>query len=175
MKNKKTKYLCAFLAALLVLCLPLGVFAVKNGLFPSSFSGGYDSVKTDRVDISLDKTEFTLTKTSEGPQTFLLSAVLTVRKGEPDIFARLNSVDVSGINCNYVLFTAAEDNGDERTPEGLVLRTDKPLRWTVEISLDAAAKTTILPELTVDFDSGLTEETADGHLLSIPLEITIIE
>ncbi len=173
MKKRKTKYIGLLLAVVIAISVPLGVYAVKNGIAPTSSSGGYFSAVADRMDFSLDKTEFTFTKTADGVQTFLLTTTLTLKKGEPDIYAFIDSVDIAGMNCNYVLFTPDTENGDESTPEDLVIRTDRELRWNVEISVDIAAKTQISPELTIDFASGLTEDTADEHRMSIPLKITV--
>lgn len=173
MKKRKTKYIALFLIVVLAVGIPTGVYAVKNGTSPTSSAGGYFSAIVDRVDITLSKTDFSFTKTQDGTQTFLLTAELTIKKGEPDIYACIHSVDVNGAKCNYVLFTPGAENGSEAAPNELILRSAEKRTWNVEISVDIAAKTTITPELTIDFSSGLTQETADEHLTSIPLNITV--
>lgn len=173
LKQTKHRTLRILITVFLLLCIPLGVFAVKNGLLPTSATGGYYSVTENRMDFSLDKTDFVLTKTESGSQTYLLSATLSLRKCEPDLYACIDNIELTGTNYNYMVFTAAASNGSELTPEALILRDDGEMTWTLEISLDAAAKTQFTPELTIEYTSGLTYDTADSHLLSIPLNITV--
>lgn len=154
-----------------MLCVPLAAFAVKNGLEPYSKSGGYYSKTVNRMDFAFENTDFSLKKTTEGAETFILTSVLTVRKCESDLFARINTVELDGIDCNYIVFTAAEENGEAVRPENLTLRNDSTLKWTLEISVNINGAATLAPELVIDFASGLTLDTADEHQLRIPLKI----
>ncbi len=173
MKVPKNKYFRIVLTVLLLACVPLCVFAVKNGITPTVSSGGFYSKTVNRMDFSLDKTEFTLKKNADGKETFIVTAELSVNKCEPDFFAYIKDVNINGISCNYVSFTAGENNGENVKPENIYLRDTSPLTWTVEISFDAAAKQTLTPELQIGYTAGLTKDTADEHLLSIPLTVTI--
>ena len=174
MKIRKIKYIRVFLAVLLALCIPLGVYAVKNGTAPEKTSGGYYSKTVNRVDFSLDATEFTCKKTVEGTETFAVSAKLTVRKCAPDLFAVIKKTDIAGLTCQYVLFSADSTPENDYVPENLVLRNDSPLSWTVEMVFETSDKLSLSPELQIEYTSGLTQDTADEYLLSIPLKIDII-
>ena len=161
------------ITVLLMICIPVTVFAVKNGIFPSASSGGYFSATVNRMDISLDKTDFELKKTNDGSETFIVTAELSIKKCEPDFFAHVKSVSLNGLTSNYILFTADSENGGDILPEDLYIRDTSPLKWKIEISFNAAAELKLTPELIIEYSSGLTKDTADEYQLSIPLTFTV--
>lgn len=174
LKPKNKKILIAFISLFLAFTIPVGVIAVKNGSAPKSSSGGYYSTIVNRVDFSVSATDFVLEKAGEGTETFLLNAQIGIRKCEPDFFVKIKSIEITGMKVNYTVFTALEGDGENYFPENLILRDSETHTWNTEISFDALYPNETQAQLIIEYESGITADTADAHRLTVPISISVV-
>ena len=161
-----------FAAALILIAAAVTtVIAVTH---PAGSSGRYDRDIIDRVRFTVQDTDFTLAKTTDGPETFELSFRLTAQKTEADFYAVLHSVEIEGLTYDSMIFQTA--SGDVYLPEEMPLPAEGgrpvPVEWTVRLVFTAQTADSADFDLVLSYTSGVTQETADGHVLKVPMHIT---
>ena len=171
-KSKKVIGILAFVLA--VILIPLGASAIKNAVSPASYGGGYVQKTVDRINLTVDKTTFVFKKSTEN--IYNVSFTLTAEKTEADFYAVLNSFSVSGLNADGIFLTA-NDGATEYVINDTVLpasngKTEK-LTWNVQIPCKMTAAGTLNGTVKIEYTSGITKETADSHLLEIPVTVTV--
>lgn len=176
---KKQKLIIALCAALLA-AIPLGVLAVRTLLRPASATDGYYSDVVNRVSFAAENTSFVFRKTAAGAETMQAELTLTLKKCEPDFYAVLRDLRISGMayeNAEFICETAGMDG--EALPGDVFLPVRDgaaaPLVYRVLLTFTADGAQTFTPTLDVEYTSGLTAESADERLLRIPLTIRVEE
>ena len=175
---KKKKLGAVFGALFLLISVPLTVFAVKSALKPFQSAGGYYHTVTDRVDFSVDYTQFTIKKTEGGAERCRIDFTLTAKKTEADFYAVLDHLDLTELDFVSASFLCTTAGMESAVPEALPLPVKNgesaPLSWNVSVTADFSAKGVYTAKLLIEYTAGLTKEPADSRLLEIPLTVTII-
>ena len=115
---KSKKIVIAVLAAVL---LGTAVFAAAVGFRqPETKSGVYYRKLVDRMDITVENTAFALSWEENGDNAFELPLTLTLRKTEPDFYAKLLGVSVEGLSLDALEIADATGNG-ALTRDGVLL------------------------------------------------------
>ncbi|MBQ7688709.1 MAG: hypothetical protein IJT27_05790 [Clostridia bacterium] len=173
----RKKRLAILFSALLAVAIPAGVYAAKTLIKPTAVAGGYYSDIVNRVEISADNTAFTFRKTEAGTQTFQAAVTLSLKKCEADFFARLDDLNVSGMDYDTLIFLCKTPGLENAVPQDLYLPAENeesiPLTYEILLTFSSDAAGKYDPVLEIEFTSGLTEATADERLLQIPLTITV--
>ena len=173
---KRKRILILLLAAALV-TLPLGVLAAGSLLTPKKTAGGYRREIVDRIEATADATEFTFKAEEEGGQAFQAALTLTLKKTEADFYVLLDDLYLEGFDADSVEFLCETPGFADAAPGGLALpvQNNAPaeLRYRVLITFRAEPPAEYAPALCVEFTSGMSEQTADAHLLRIPLKIEV--
>ena len=173
------KRLRALLGALfMLLSVPLTVFAIRTAAEPSEQKGGFYHTLVDRVEISVDSTEFTLKKSVPDAETFAVPFTLTLQKCEADFYATLDELEITGLDYAQAEFLCATPELETARPAGLALPVKNgesvPLTWNVTVNIDLAEKGEYAAAIRIEYTAGLTKETADSHLQEIPLTIHVV-
>ena len=101
MKKNSVKIL---ICIIILISLPLSVFAVQKAIKPTSQKGEYDQKLIDRVNLSVENTDFVVTKTADGEETFYITFTFSAQKTEADFYAKINSFSISGIEFENIIF-----------------------------------------------------------------------
>ena len=172
MKKKKSLVILAFVLA--VILIPVGAFAVKNAVQPSATVGGFVQKTVDRLNLTVDKTEFVFKRSADN--TYNISFTFSAEKTEADFYGVINSLSIDKISGEYILFTAA-DGSPQYVINDTVLPASggktQPLSWTVEVPCSIQGTGTVNGSIRIEYTSGVTQQAADSHLLEIPLTVTI--
>ena len=176
MKTQRCRIL--FAALFLIICTPLTVFAIRAAAGPSDRNGGYYHTLVDRLDITVDYTQFTLKKSGKDAQTFEIPFTLTVKKCEPDFYAVLDDVEIEGLAYASADFICTTQTPDTAAPFDLPLPVSGneplPLIWNVTLRANFTEKGDYEAALRISYTTGLTQETADARLTTIPLLIHVV-
>ncbi len=174
MKKTGLKFLICFL---LTVSLPLSVFALNKAIKPDSQKGEYEQKLLDRVNLSVENTDFVVTKSADGEETFFISFTFSAQKTEADFYAEINSFSINDIEFESIIFTADEQNGKSVNPDGLVLgaKNGKPIqyKWTAEMTFKVTEKGVYNPILEIDYTSGTNKENSEDRYFAVPLTITV--
>lgn len=174
MNKTKKKITAIAVFVLAVVLIPIAVFAVKNAVSPISSGGGFVQKTIDRINISVDKTDFVFNKDGNG--AYRIAFTLTAEKTEADFFAKLDSFEVDGQSFGAAIVSPV-GNSSEFIIDGAVLPASngkaEQLSWKIEVPFTADSAGTYTGEIKLSFTSGITEDTADSHLLTIPLTVEI--
>ena len=174
MKKTSVKIL---ICILLILSLSLSVYAVQKAIKPTSQKGEYEQKLLDRVNLSIENTDFVVTKTANGEETFYITFTFSAQKTEADFYAEINSFKISGIEFESIIFTADEQNSTSINPDGLVLgaKNGKPIqyKWTAQMTFSITEKGTYTPLLEIDYTSGTSKENSEDRYFSVPLTIKV--
>ncbi|MBQ6022118.1 MAG: hypothetical protein IJL25_04230 [Clostridia bacterium] len=170
--TKTNKIVIAITAELLIAVFCAVAAAVHK---PAETDGSFVQEITDRVRFTVSPTAFTFAPPEEDePLEFRFT--LTAEKNEADFYAVIHSVTLTGANYESVRFQT-ESGADNAVPHQLVLPAEngkaQEVRWEVTVRLPADAAGTNAFELAIDYTAGITQETADEHILTVPLKVTI--
>lgn len=173
----KHKILTFLTVCVLLLGITVGAFAIAGGKKPTSQSGGFYNPVADRMEISVENTDFVLKKASSSSERYTVSLNLSVKKTQSDFYAMLNSFTLSGLAYENIVFTALNDDTKGKTTDSLVLpvKNGEPvlLKWQVDITFSVVNKGVYKPTITLDYTSGMTPSSAQQKLTEIPLSITV--
>ena len=166
----KRKALILIMAAVLLIAAVFTAIAVTR---PSAGEGQYHRDIIDRVVFSVDPTHFSFVKTEQGDGTCELEFTLTAKKTEADFYAVLHTAELEGLDYESMIFQTAA--GDAYAPQDLMLPAENgkavPVTWTVRVRLASAAALNTDFSLVLRYTSGMTQETAEEHVLRIPMQI----
>ena len=175
---KNNKLISAFSILFLLVSIPLTVFAIRASQKPVESTGGYYHTLVDRVDVSADHTEFTFQKPDSPGDPCEITFLLTVKKCEADLFARLDSIGINGISYQNAAFFCETQGLENTVPERLLLPVSNgeciPLTWRVSVTASFPSKGDYTASLQLNYTSGLTEESADSRMLEIPLLVHVV-
>ena len=171
------KIITALLAVILVVGIAVTAVALvyKNA---EETAGSTASAVVDRVNFTFAPTQqrFTLGESENG---YVAEVLFTAEKTEPDFYAVLHGLTVSGINSvRTEIAPAADSTLNVPLAEAILPVVDgKPaaLQWKILIYFTAGGSGTFSPEITVDFTSGVKKEAADRHLYTVPLTFIVSE
>ena len=168
----KNRFLIIAAALLLLVSSVITVIAVRN---PDKSKGGYTRDIIDRVSFTVDHTKFMFTRSENAKEEYTLAFTLTAAKTEADFYAMIHSVEIEGLRYNNMIFQTAV--GESYVPQDMILPAEKgkamPVTWNVILSFSAPAKNTVDFSLKLDYTSGITPDTAEEHILNIPMQITM--
>ena len=173
MKYRKTIGI-ALAALVLLAALTITGIALRRN---SGGEGRFERDIIDRVRFTASPTSLTMTDAVPGEETEL-TFTLTAQKTEADFYAMIHSIRIEGLEYASVRFQS-DNAGDAYVPENLLLPAENTgpteVTWTVMIlyTPDSAGSTEFAVE--IDYSAGLTQETADEHILSIPMQVTVTE
>ena len=141
---------------------------------PQESAGQFERDVIDRVRFQVENTDFTLIKSGDEPEEYEITFSLTAEKTEPDFYAILHSVDLEGLEYDSLIFQS--DSNENNVPIDLPLPAENgktvPLQWTVKLLFTSEKKAPVDFSLVIRYSSGITENTADTHILKIPMHIT---
>ena len=170
----KTKRIVICAAVLLLAAVFAAVAAAVYN--PFSAKGSYERDILDRVRFTVSPTEFTFDDVNDAEDPIEFTFTLTAEKTEPDFYAVLNSVTLTGANYESIRFQT-ETGGDNAVPNELLLPAENgktvEVRWAVTVRIPAETAESGKLQLAIRYTSGITADTADEHILIIPISITI--
>ncbi len=173
---KKSTLVSILICAALVIAVPLTVWAVKSGKAPQSQSGSFSRRIIDRIDFSVENTEFVLKKSESGPEDYTISFYFSAKKTQADFYGRIDSVKINGLTYDNIVFVPQNDNCDGLTLTDMLLpvKDGEPAeaRWRADMTFTVADAKPLAPVIEITYTSGMTQQTADTHILEIPLTIT---
>lgn len=173
---KKTTVISIAICAALVVLVPLSVWAVKSGKQPASQSGRFSRQIVDRIDFAVDNTSFVLKKTDSAPEDYTISFYFSAKKTQADFYGRIDSVRVTGIDYDNIVYLPQNENSDGLTLNELLLpvKDGEPaeVKWRADLTFTAQTTAPLSPVLEITYTSGMTYPSADTHILEIPLAIT---
>lgn len=173
MKNRR-KIISTAAAILAALLIPVGVYALKSGVLPTTSSGGFVRQTVDRINLSVDKTEFTFKKSEDGIYTIKFE--LSAEKTEAEFYGRLDSFSITGFDTQYTLLTSADGNAEYVLDSAVLPAKNgkaEKLVWQVEAPCRIGGAGTFNGEIKIEYTSGVTEQFSDSHILAVPVKITV--
>ena len=175
MSIKKKGLIAVLLTATIIISLAAITFAVL-GNRPGSSEGKFENNYVNRVNITAEKTSFTIDKLNDG-QKETLNLTLSAAKAEAEFYAKIQSISIKGLNHDYAVWTSVEGSFDH--PEGAILPVGsdgKPqtLKWSLTAPYIIPDKFTSDPVIEIRLLSGINEMLATESIIKIPLKITII-
>ena len=173
---KKSTLFSIIICAALVIAVPVTVWAIKTGQAPKAQSGSFSRQIVDRIDFAVENTEFTLKKPKNSPQDYTLSFFISAQKTQADFYGRIDSVRVTGIDYDNIVFWPQNENCDGLTLNDLLLpvKDGEPaeVKWKAELTFTADRDAPLSPVIEITYTSGMTQQTSDTHILEIPLSVT---
>ena len=171
MKHIKKKTLILLLAVLLgaFACVALAV------RLPARTDGRYERDIIDRVRFTVEPTTFELTEEKEA-EFYDLQFVLCAQKTEADFYAVLHSVTLQGIAYQSIVFQNLNEGHSEPPAETPLPAEDVApveMRWQATVRIAAAQLENAEISLLLRYTAGMTEQTADEHILTVPLQLTV--
>ena len=170
MNRNKLILLCAAILTLAAVLVTVGIAVGR----PTQSEGGYYRDVIDRLDIGVEHTEFRLAADPDGE--YEVSFRLSLKKAEADFYALLHSVQIEGVQVKTLTFCNVTGNA-EFMPRDLLLPAEngvaKEIAWDVTLTFTAAEAGELPFSLTLDYTSGMTRDTADEHILEIPMKAVI--
>ena len=177
MNFNKKRILPAFLSLILVIAVAFSVNAVVGAKKPSVTAGDFENRISDRVEIILENTSFTLNKSTDKAEKFTLTMYLSAKKTQGDFYGIINSFNLSGIAYDSIVFTALTEKAEGKTLDNLTLSstngTPDTFKWQIDITLSVSGKGVYSPCVKLDILSGITKNSAQNKLIEIPLKIDV--
>ena len=121
---------------------------------------------------------------SPKPRLYLGALTLTIqslfispqKKTQTDFFGRIDSVKINGLTYDNIVFVPQNDNCDGLTLTDLLLPVadgePAEVKWRADLTFTAADARPLSPVIEITYTGGMSEETADTHVLEIPLSVT---
>ncbi|MCR5041952.1 MAG: hypothetical protein K6C36_07655 [Clostridia bacterium] len=166
--NKK-RIIAAVLAV--VLCAALGAGAWAAARAKKVADSRSESLFLSRIDARIEPAEFTVASAGECALDF----TLTVKKNEPDFYARVDSVAVEGLNVGTLTVTPDPGNPGGSAINGLELSAGEEGPFEYRFSVSAAVSADKLParaKLVLYVTSGLTYSSASSSRVELGLTLT---
>ncbi|MBR3767127.1 MAG: hypothetical protein IKL10_02685 [Clostridia bacterium] len=177
MNLKKHKIAMLIVSVILLIGITVSAVATVGGKKPSVQSGSFENLIADRIEVTLENTDFTLNKSSSDTETFTLTFYLTMKKTQADFYALINNFTFSDISYDNIVFTALNEKTQDKTLNDLFLTAQNgepdTFKWQVDVTLsvkDAGKYTSLIK---IDYTSGMTQNTATQKLMEIPITITV--
>lgn len=165
---------------ILILCLLLALLtAVFAGAaaFQSAKEqhGAVVSQTVNRVNLSFENVEQTFSPSDNGE--YMAQIAFSAEKTEADFYAVLHNLSCSGMGFDRMEILPAEDDLNNtpfaqahlRASDGKCITS----KWLIRLYFHAQSGTTLTPTLTLDYSSGVNEQTAARRLFEVPLRLVI--
>lgn len=137
-------------------------------------TGSVVSKTVNRVNFTLTDTEQTF---SPADGQYVAELQFTASKTEPDFYAVMNNISLSGMGFENLEVIPTEDTAVPFS--GAVLSAQdgecEEMTWLLRITFSAQSGTTLTPTLTIDYTSGVKAEAANRRLFEAPLTFIIEE
>ena len=174
---KKHKLLLVAVSVFVLAGIFITAFAINGGKKPESTSGKWENLIADRIELTLENTEFTLKRSGDAAEEYTLTMLLTAKKTQGDFWGVINSFELSGIAYDNIVFTALSEAAQNKTIDSLVLTstngTPDTYKWQTDINVSIQGKGTYTPVIRLHLTSGMTKDTASERIVEIPLKITV--
>ena len=162
---------------ILIIGITVTAFSVGNGKNPSVQAGEYQNLIADRIEITVKNTDFRIKKTTDSAETYTLTLTLSAKKTQPDFYAVINDLTISGVAYDNVVFTALTRAAENKTLKNLTLTSTNGeadlFSWQIDATMTFSGKGVYNATLNIDFTSGITRDTAVQKLTEIPITITV--
>ena len=172
---KKSTVAGIAICAALVLLVPLTVWAFKTGRAAKSQSGSFNRQIIDRIDFAVENTEFVMEKPAAEGTDYTVTFYFSAKKTQADFYGRIDSVRVTGLTYDNIVFLPQNEYCDGKTLTDLLLPVaegePQEAKWRGDMTFTAASATPLTPVIEITYTSGLSPQTADTHILEIPLTI----
>lgn len=165
--------------AVALVCVLLGLSVLIGGaavVYQTAFNktGSVVSKTVNRVNFTLTDTEQTF---SPADGQYVAELQFTASKTEPDFYAVMNNISLSGMGFEKLEVIPTEDTAVPFS--GAVLPAQdgecEEMTWLLRITFSAQSGTTLTPTLTIDYTSGVKAEAANRRLFEAPLTFIIEE
>lgn len=137
-------------------------------------TGSVVSKTVNRVNFTLTDTEQTF---SPADGQYVAELQFTASKTEPDFYAVMNNISLSGMGFENLEVIPTEDTAVPFS--GAVLPAQdgecEEMTWLLRITFSAQSGTTLTPTLIIDYTSGVKAEAANRRLFEAPLTFIIEE
>ena len=174
---RKHKILLISVSVFIMLGIFISAFAVNIGKKPDTSQKKWESPIADRISLSLENTEFTIKKSSEEAEKYVLTLYLTANKTQGDFYAMIKSFAFSGMAYDNIVFTALTEKAENKTLDNLILTstggTPDIYKWQIDITMSILGKGIYTPTVKIDFVSGMNEKMAIEKFVEIPLRVTV--
>ena len=173
---KKSTIISIAVCAALVILVPLSVWAFKTGLAPKGQSGSFSRKTIDRIDFCVENTKFILQKPASGGTDYTVSFFFSAKKTQADFFGRIDSVQIKNLTYDNIVFVPQNEYCDASTLHHLLLPVadgePAEVKWRADLTFTTQSAKTLNPVIEITYTSGMSRQTADTHILEIPLSIT---
>lgn len=177
MFSKKHRLLITGVCIVLLFGIGITAISVVGGKKPTVEAGSFENLIADRIEIKVENTEFTLKKSTDSPEQFTLTLFFSAKKTQPDFYAMINSFSLKDLSYDNIVFTALNDETEEKTLDYLLLPANngepEEMKWQVDITLTVAGKGTYESAIKLDYTSGMNKNSAQQKIMEIPLKITV--
>lgn len=176
--NRKAKILTAVISVIVLLSgISLTVFSVAGGKKPTVQSGSFSNTVADRIEITVENTEFVLKKSNNNTETFTLTMFISAKKTQPDFYAVLDNIELTSLAYDNIVYTAKSEAAENKTVNSLQLTSTNGkadiFSWQTDITLSVLGKGVYNAALKISYTSGITKETAQSKFMEIPIKITV--
>ncbi len=174
---KKHKIFLTVISVFVLISVCVTAFAVVGAKKPDVTSGKTENLIADRISVIFENTQFNIRKNTSAEESYTLTAYLTVNKTQGDFYGIINSITLSGIDYDNIVYTALSPAAEGKTLEKLTLTaTDGSpdiYKWQIDVTVSVSEKGEADPEFIIDYTSGTEEYDAQQKLMRIPLKITV--
>ncbi len=174
---RKHKLLLTLISVFVLSGIFVTALAITGGKRPDVTAGKAENLIADRIAFSVENTEFTIKKSGDAAENYTLTMFFEAKKTQGDFYGIINSLTLSGISYDSIVFTALSEKAENKTIDSLVLTaTDgEPdiYRWQIDVNLSISGKGTFSPVMKLSYTSGTSKDTAMEKFIEIPLTITV--
>lgn len=164
-------------SVILILGITVTAIGINMGKKPASQSGEFKNLIADRIEITVENTDFLIKKTSSSSETFTLTFYLSAKKTQSDFYAVINSLSLEGISYNNIVFTSLTPSAENKTLSDLVLTATNgepdEFRWQADVTVTFSGVGNYNARLNINYTSGLSEESSVQKLMEIPININV--
>lgn len=176
--SKTSKRIVLLLSVIILLAgISITVFSIAGGKEPSVQGGSFQNLYADRIELTVENTEFTLTKSTDDIESFTLTSYITVKKTQADFYGMIDSFEITDISYDNVVFTALNDVTENKTLDSLLLTSSDSspdtFRWQVDITMSVLGKGVYNSSFRINYTTGMNKDTAQSKFIEIPVIITV--
>ncbi len=162
---------------ILILGITVSAIGVNMGKKPAVQAGKFENLIADRIELTVENTEFQIKKASTSAETFTLTFYLSAKKTQADFYAELNSFSINNIAYDNIVFTALTPAAENKTISDLTLTATEGVpdefRWEADVTMTFSGKGVYTANLNIIYTSGMTAATAQQKLFEIPILIEV--
>ena len=99
------------------------------------------------------------------------------KKTQGDFYCMLNSLTLTGITCDSIVFTDLSGGEEAKTIDSLILTSTNGepdlFRWQIDVNAAFTQKGTYTASVRLSYTSGTSESSAMTRIEEIPVTITV--